>query len=133
MFRLNQLSNSFIISTLKCHLTTTVSSGIYYSILECGLSTQRSLAHWSGSAFTASGEYKLTPTQCLLNVGPASTVLASIHSAIVSTSCWRECVPMPFKCWPMLYTMARQRTNARNVHRHIAGSMVGLCSIDTMI
>ena len=29
------------------------------------------------------------PTQCLVNVGPASPVLASIHSALVSTSCWR--------------------------------------------
>ena len=28
---------------------------------------------------TAGGDYKLTPTQCLLNVGPASPVLASIH------------------------------------------------------
>ena len=35
------------------------------------------------------GEYKPTPTQCLLNVGPASPVLVSILSALVSTSCWR--------------------------------------------
>ena len=28
------------------------------------------------------GEYKPTPTQCLLNVGPASPVLASIHSTL---------------------------------------------------
>ena len=34
-------------------------------------------------------KYKLTLTQCLLNVWPASPVLASIHSAIVSTSCWQ--------------------------------------------
>ena len=39
---------------------------------------------------TAGGEFKLTPTQCLLNVGPTSPVLASIHSALVSTSCWRN-------------------------------------------
>ena len=38
---------------------------------------------------TAGGDYKPTPTQCLVNVGPASPVLASIHSALVSTSCWR--------------------------------------------
>ena len=38
---------------------------------------------------TTGGEYKPTPTQCLLNVGPASPVLASIHSALVSTSCWQ--------------------------------------------
>ena len=33
-----------------------------------------------------STEYKLTPIQCMLNVGPASQVLGSIHSALVSTS-----------------------------------------------
>ena len=35
---------------------------------------------WSG------GDYKPTPTQCLLNVGPASPVLASRHSVLMSTS-----------------------------------------------
>ena len=34
-------------------------------------------------------DYKLTPTQCLLNIVPASSVLGSIHSAVVSISCWR--------------------------------------------
>ena len=50
----------------------------------------------SGSAYiaplvvlTAGGEYKPTPTRWLLNVGPASPVLASTHSALVSTSCGR--------------------------------------------
>ena len=38
---------------------------------------------------TARGDYKPTLTQCLLNVGPASSVLASIHSVLVSTSCCR--------------------------------------------
>ena len=38
---------------------------------------------------TAGGDYKPTPAQCLLNVGPASPVLASIHSVLVSTSCCR--------------------------------------------
>ena len=38
---------------------------------------------------TAGGEYKPTLTQCLLNVGPTLLVLASIHSALVSTSCWQ--------------------------------------------
>ena len=38
---------------------------------------------------TAGGEYKPTPTQCLLTVGPATLVLASMHSALVTTSCWR--------------------------------------------
>ena len=49
---------------------------------------------WLGIAaglvlLTAGGDYKPTPTQCLLNVGPVSPVLASIHSVLVSTSCWR--------------------------------------------
>ena len=35
---------------------------------------------------TAGGNYKPKPTQCLLNVGPASPVLATIHSVLVSTS-----------------------------------------------
>ena len=39
---------------------------------------------------TAGGGYKPTLTQCLLDVRPASPVLASIHSALVSTSCWRS-------------------------------------------
>ena len=34
------------------------------------------------------GQYKPTPIQCLLNIEPAS-VLGSIHSALVSTSCWQ--------------------------------------------
>ena len=34
---------------------------------------------WSG------GDYKPTPTQCLLNVEPASPVLASKHSVLMST------------------------------------------------
>ena len=48
-----------------------------------------------------------------------SLVLASIHSALVSTSCWLECVhivyttPVQFKCWPVSYTMARRRINVR--------------------
>ena len=41
---------------------------------------------------SAGGEYKPTPTQCLLNVGQASPVLASIHSTLgllcKPTSCW---------------------------------------------
>ena len=44
-----------------------------------------------GSGSTG-GEYKPTPTQCLLDVGPASPVLASIHSTLGLlgrlTSCW---------------------------------------------
>ena len=54
----------------------------------------------------------------LVNVGSASPVLASIHSVLVSISCWRDCVhiaytaPMPHTCWPASYTMAWHRTNA---------------------
>ena len=65
-----------------------------------------------------STEYKLTQIQYLLNVGPASQVLASIHSALVKSSCWQECVhivynaPMPLKCWPASYTMAWHHSNA---------------------
>ena len=51
---------------------------------------------------TAGGDYKPTPTQCLLNVGPASPVLASIHSALVSTSCWRERVHVQTAKWEYL-------------------------------
>ena len=36
---------------------------------------------------TAGDDYKPTPIQCLLNVGPASPVLASIYSVLVSTLC----------------------------------------------
>ena len=38
---------------------------------------------------TAGGDYKPTATQSLLIVGPVSPVLASIHSDLVSTPCWR--------------------------------------------
>ena len=37
---------------------------------------------------TAGGDYKPPPTQYLVNVGPASPVLASIHSVLISTSFW---------------------------------------------
>ena len=40
---------------------------------------------------TADDDYKPTPTQCLLNAGPASPVLVSIHSVLVITSCWDTC------------------------------------------
>ena len=41
---------------------------------------------WYCLQLTAGRDYKPTPTQCLLNVGPASLMLASIHSVLVSTS-----------------------------------------------
>ena len=95
-----------------------VLSGIYYSAVKplmcearCGLSTHpANTGRWPSIKtalvqslvfaelrsiaaglviLTAGGEYKPTSTQCLLNVGPASPVLASIYSALVSTSCWR--------------------------------------------
>ena len=108
IFRLNQLGNSFNIFTLKCHLTTTVMH--YPKILfetECiipfwnhanGQNTMWlvktafiSMLVWQCLLLAASGPTSLHPPQCLLNVGPASPVLAIIHSAPVSTSCWREC------------------------------------------
>ena len=53
---------------------------------------QSTLADLSGGN-DVSTEYKLTPIQCLLNVvGPASPVLASIHSVLFSTPWWRKCV-----------------------------------------
>ena len=64
-----------------------VLSTIYYSVWEPHLCTKHNVACLV--ALTAGGDYKPTPTQCLLNVGPALPALASIHSALVSTSCWR--------------------------------------------
>ena len=37
-------------------------------------------------------DYKPKPTQCLLNVGPVSPVLASIHSVLISTSFCHTCI-----------------------------------------
>ena len=48
---------------------------------------------------TAGGEYQPTPTQCLVNVGPASSVLGSIYSALVSTSCWRYRHDALYQSW----------------------------------
>ena len=48
---------------------------------------------------TAGDDYKPTPTQCLLNVGSASPVLASIHSVLVSTSCSGTCMFLFFACF----------------------------------
>ena len=38
---------------------------------------------------TAVGDYNPTPTQCLLNAGPALPVVASNHLVLVRTSCWQ--------------------------------------------
>ena len=59
-------------------------SALVQRLVSSGL---RSIAAGLLVVLTAGGEYKLTSTQCLLNVGPASPVLASIYSALVSTSC----------------------------------------------
>ena len=40
---------------------------------------------FAGNSSWSGGDYKLTPTRCLLNVGPASPVLASRHSVLMST------------------------------------------------
>ena len=52
---------------------------------------------------SAGDDYKLTPTQCLLNVGPASSVLSSIHSVLVSTSCWCICIFFNFVFFQISY------------------------------
>ena len=57
-------------------------------------SIKTTLAQYIVLAGHAGGEYKLKTTQWLLNVEPASPVLASIHSVLVSTSCWRDCMHM---------------------------------------
>ena len=58
-----------------------------------------------------STEYKLTPIQCLLNVGPASPVLASINSALISISCWRKCVHIGLVYTdPMRLNVGQRRT-----------------------
>ena len=68
-----------------------------------------------------SKEYRQTSIQYLLNVGPASPVLDSIHLALVSTLSWQKCVyivytaPMLFKCWPASYIMSRYRTDVRYI------------------
>ena len=41
---------------------------------------------FAGNSSWSGGDYKPTPTQCMLNVGPASTVLASRHSVLMRTS-----------------------------------------------
>ena len=41
---------------------------------------------WYCLQLTAGRNYNPTPTQCLLNVGPASPMLTIIHSVLVSTS-----------------------------------------------
>ena len=60
---------------------------------------------------TAGGDYKPTPTQCLLNIGPASQMLASIHSIQVSTSCCR------YRHAGGMGTMLRTKTGLMLAHR----------------
>ena len=68
-----------------------------------------------------------TSTQCRFNAGPPSPTLAINHSTLDSAFCWRWWVhraqagtdPISVKCWASVDGAG-----------HIAGSMVGLCSID---
>ena len=53
-------------ATLAQHQTSTGSTPVFAGL--------RSIARWSGSDYCWP-----SPTQCMLNVGPASPVLASIH------------------------------------------------------
>ena len=52
---------------------------------------------FAGNSSWSGDDYKPTLTQCLLKVGPASPVLASRHSVLISTfmlrvhACWRNC------------------------------------------
>ena len=62
------------------------------------------------------GEYKPTLTQCLLNVGPVSgqyPFSPSQYFMLAGLLHIAYTAPMPFKCWPASYTMARHRINAR--------------------
>ena len=67
----------------------------------------------------------MTSTQCRFNAGPLSPTLAINHSTLVSALCWRWCVHRvqadtdPINCWASVAGAG-----------HIAGLMVGLCSID---
>ena len=62
-----------------------------FTLVHCRRLWPSTIQHWTvlSVGCCVSTEYKLTPIQCLLNVGSASPVLGSIHSALVSTSCWR--------------------------------------------
>ena len=61
------------------------------TLVHCRRLWPSSIQHWTVLSVGGgvSPEYKLTPIQCLLNFGPALPVLGRIHSALVSTSCWR--------------------------------------------
>ena len=104
-YRYDALNQSWIIvgppSVRLAHSRDYVLNGIYYSVLEPRQCAKHNVACQHSQktrdvesmlvqcwptilvVHTAGGEYKPTPTQCLLNVGPASSVLASIHSALV--------------------------------------------------
>ena len=70
---------------LSKHDTSTGST-----LVHCRQPFPSTIQHWTVLSVRGdvSTEYNLTPIQCLSNVGPASAVLSSIHSALVSTSCW---------------------------------------------
>ena len=78
-------------ATLARHQTSTGSPPIVFAGL-------RSIAAVL-VVLSAGDDYKPSPTQYLLNVGPASPVLASIHSALVRTSCWRYLHDALNKSW----------------------------------
>ena len=70
-------------ATLAQHLTSTGSTPcVCWELRSAGIVL----------LITVGDDYKSTPTQCPLNVGSASPVLASIHSVLVSTSCWGTCM-----------------------------------------
>ena len=56
---------------------------------------------FAGNSSWSGRDYKPTPTQCLLNVGPASPVLASRHSVLMSISfvtIWNRLRPFAIVC-----------------------------------
>ena len=96
------------------HVNTPNKLDVYQILVQCWLTIcdagPASNQHWLVLAglrsiaaalvlLTAGGDYKSTSTQCLFNVGPASPVLASIQSALVSASCWRYRHAGGTGCW----------------------------------
>ena len=76
--------------TTLCPANTTHQPNAGSMLVHCRRLWPSTSQHWT-VLFVGGGvstESKLTPIQCLLNVGPASLVLGSIHTALVSISCW---------------------------------------------
>ena len=82
-----QLTQNICITFVQCWSNVEdVGPTLYkcYTIFLCLLGMAAGLG-----LLTAGGDYKPTPTQYMLNVEPASPVLASTHSVLDRSSCWR--------------------------------------------